>query len=133
MQLTLVVAISVHILAATFWAGSTFACARTSGNGSQQLFVPQLVAAAIAIISGAYLWMALHEGTVGITERLLAVGAAAAIVALLVQGIIVGRGLRGLSKAADDPQARSQLGIGHRSAAILLAVAAVAMAASRYA
>jgi hypothetical protein len=134
MQLALIIAISLHILAATFWAGSTFACARMSGNGSQQLFAPQLAAAAFAAGTGAYLWKTLHEGSFGITEQLLAAGAAAAILALVIQAIVVGGALRRLRKAAgDDAKARSRIAVGYRGAAILLAVAVLAMAASRYA
>jgi hypothetical protein len=129
MQLALVIAISLHILAATFWAGSTFACARMSGNGGQQLFAPQLAAAAVAIITGAYLWQTLHEGSFRTTEQLLAAGATAAILALIIQAIVIGGGLR----RGDDAKARSRISVGYRGAALLLAIAVLTMAASRYA
>lgn len=134
MQPALVIAISLHILAATFWAGSTFACARMAGNGGQQLFAPQLAAAAVAVLSGAYLWKTLHEGSFGTTEQLLGAGAVAAIVALVVQLTVVRRALAGLrTSSGDDAKARSQFAAGYRGAAILLAIAVLAMAASRYA
>jgi hypothetical protein len=134
MQLALVIAISLHIIAATFWAGSTFACARMAGNGGQQLFAPQLAAAAVAVLSGAYLWKTLHEGSFGITEQLLGAGAVAAIVALLIQLTVVRSALRGLRQStADDTKARSRLAVGYRGAAVFLSVAVLTMAASRYA
>ncbi|MDA9431370.1 hypothetical protein [Bradyrhizobium sp. CCBAU 51627] len=134
MQPVLVIAISLHILAATFWAGSTFACARMTGNDRQQLFAPQLGAAAVAVLSGAYLWKALHEGSFGPTEQLLAAGAVAAIVALVIHITVIRSALRRLrTSSGDEAGARSQLATGYRGAAALLAVAVLAMAASRYA
>jgi uncharacterized membrane protein len=134
MQPALVIAISLHILAATFWAGSSFACARMAGNGGQQLFAPQLAAAAVAVLSGAYLWKMLHEGSFGTTEQLLGAGAVAAIVALIIQLTVIRSALRKLRMSSgDDAKAQSRLAVGYRGAAILLAVAVLAMAASRYA
>ena len=134
MQPALVIAISLHIIAATFWAGSIFACARMTGNDGQQLFAPQLAASAVAVLSGAYLWKALHEGSFGPTEQLLGAGAVAAIVALVIQITIIRSALRRLrTSSGDDAKARSQLVMGYRGAAALLAVAVLAMAASRYA
>ena len=134
MQLALVIAISVHILAATFWAGSTFALARVAGAGSEKLFFPQVAAALFAMVAGGYLWHTLHEGSLGTTETLLATGALAAVLALAIQVAVVGGALRRLRKGdSDNPSARSRIAIAHRAAAILLALAAVTMAASRYA
>ena len=134
MQPALVIALSLHILAATFWAGSTFACVRMTGNDGQQLFAPQLAAAAVAVLSGAYLWKAVHEGSFGRTEQLLSAGAVAAIVALVVQMTVIRSALRRQrTSSGDDAKARSQLTMGYRVAAVLLAVAVLAMAASRYA
>src|SRR5215475_7699772 len=131
MQTALVIAISLHILAATFWAGSTFACARMAGNGGQQLFGPQLAAAAVAVLSGAYLWKTLHDGSFGITKQLLGAGALAALVALVIHLTVIRTALRGLRKSTgDDARARARLAVGYRAAAILLAVAVLAMAAS---
>lgn len=134
MQPALVIAISIHILAATFWAGSTFALARMAGKGSEQLFVPQLSAAMFAIGAGAYLWHTLHEGSFGTPERLLAAGAVAAIVALAIQAAVIGGALRRLRRlGSDDASARSRIAVAQRGAAFLLAIAAVTMAAARYA
>ena len=134
MQLTLVLAISLHVLAATFWAGSSFAMARMAGNGSEKLFAPQMVAATLAILTGAYLWHTLHEGSFGIAEQLLGAGAVAAILAVAVQAMVVGGALRQLRRSGNgNTRPRSHIAIGHRAAALLLATAAVAMAAARYA
>ncbi len=134
MQLALVIAISVHILAATFWAGSTFALPRMAGNGSEQLFVPQLFTAVFAIGAGAYLWHTLHEGSFGTTEQLLAAGAVATILALVIQAAVIGSALRQMRRpGSDNASARSRVAIAQRGAAFLLAIAAVAMAAARYA
>jgi hypothetical protein len=134
MQLALVIAISLHILAATFWAGSTFALARMAGSGSEQLFVPQLFAAVFAIGAGAYLWHTLHEGSFGTVEQLLAAGAVAAILALAIQAAVIGGALRQLRRPErDNTSARSRVAVAQRAAAFLLAIAAVAMAAARYA
>jgi uncharacterized membrane protein len=104
------------------------------GNAGQQLFAPQLAAAAVAVASGAYLWRTLHEGSFGITEQLLGTGAVAAIVALVIQATVIRSAFRRLQKSTgDDPKARARLAVAYRGAAILLAVAVLAMAASRYA
>jgi len=133
MQMDLTIAISLHILAATFWAGSTFALARMAGNGSEQLLRPQLGAAVVAIGSGAYLWHSLHEGSFGTSEQLLATGAVAALLAFGIQAVVVGGALRALRVAGSgDAVVRSRVAFAYRSTAVLLAVAAVAMAAARY-
>ncbi|MDR7097814.1 putative membrane protein [Lysobacter niabensis] len=134
MQLALVIAISLHILASTFWAGTTFATARMAGNGSERLFVPQLVAAAFAVGTGAYLWRTMHEGSFGNTERLLTAGAAVAILALAIQAVVIGGALRQFRRSgSDNTGAQSRIVVAQRASAFLLALAAVAMAAARYA
>src|SRR5258708_30706031 len=90
---TLAIVLSLHILAATFWAGSTFALARMAGNGSEQLFVPQLFAAVFAVSAGAYLWHTLHEGSFGTTEQLLAAGSVPAILTLSIHAAAIGSAL----------------------------------------
>ncbi|RUM23855.1 hypothetical protein EFQ99_17800 [Rhizobium vallis] len=135
MQLSLIIALSVHILSTTFWAGSTFALARTAGRGSDKLFVSQLLAPAIAISAGGYLWHMLHGGSFGVGEQLLGAGAVAALIALAIQAAVVGGALRQLSKAGgdDDASVQRRVAVAQRGAAILLATAAVTMAAARYA
>jgi hypothetical protein len=129
MQTTIIITLSLHILAATFWAGSTFVLARTGGKGAEQLLRPQIGAATVAILSGAYLGHLLHAGSFETPEKLLATGAGCALVAYLVQ-IWLAIGLGGRSP---DEAAASRLAAGERLAAILLAITTVCMAAARYA
>lgn len=129
MQATIVIALSLHILAATFWAGSTFVLARTGGKGAEQLLRPQIGAATIAIMSGAYLGHLLHAGSFETPEKLLAAGAGCALVAFLVQiWLVIGSRGRTLDEAA-----ASRMAAGERLAAVLLAITTVCMAAARYA
>ncbi|MEV8518897.1 hypothetical protein ABZR86_03760 [Dyella marensis] len=132
MQYVLMVAISLHVLAAVFWAGSTAALARTGGSETRRLFRPQMGAAAVAVLTGGYLWHVVHAGAVGPVERSLMIGALSALAALAVQVIVVGGALR---KGRGDGQAAAlppRIVIGHRIAAALLMIAVVTMAASRY-
>jgi hypothetical protein len=133
MQIALITALSLHILAAVFWAGTSFTLARTGGAGGEQLFRPQMGAAVIAVLTGGYLWHLAHDGAFGPAEKVLMVGAVAALIAAGVQGAIGGRAIRSLrSGNADEAGARSRLAIAQRIAAALLAVTAVCMAAARY-
>src|SRR5260370_18917762 len=90
MQIALIIALSLHILSAVFWAGTSFTLARTGGAGGEQLFRPQMGAAVIAVLSGFYLAHLVHSGTFGTTEQVLAVGALAALIAAGGQGAIRG-------------------------------------------
>jgi hypothetical protein len=56
MQMTLIVALVLHVLSGVFWAGTTFALARTGGNQADLFFRPQMSAAAIAVVTGGVLW-----------------------------------------------------------------------------
>jgi hypothetical protein len=134
MQQALAIALSLHVLAATFWGGSTFALARIAGNGGEHLFAPQMGAAAVAVVTGAYLWLTLHESSFGVMEQFLTAGALCALLAVVIQAVVVGGALGKLRKhGSDDAKARSRIVVGHRVAALLLIVATVAMAAARYA
>jgi uncharacterized membrane protein len=128
----MVAVLSIHVLTAVFWAGSTFVVARTNGLGADLLFRPQMAAATIAVLSGGYLWNLLHEGSFGLTEKILAGAAASAIVAMVVQGWLIGRvALR--RQAVDQTALRSRIAFAYRAAAFLLAATVVGMAAARYA
>jgi hypothetical protein len=134
MQQILIAALSLHVLAATFWAGTTFALARTAGSGSERLFGPQTGAAAVAVLTGAYLWKVLHEGSLGTREHWLTVGAVCALVALAIQTVVAGGALRKLRRhESEDAAARSRIALAHRLAAVLLVVATLSMGAARYA
>lgn len=133
MQL-IVVALSLHVLSATFWAGSTFALARMVGKGSELLFAPQLGAAAVAVATGAYLWLTLHDGPFGISEQLLTAGALCALVAPATQAVVVGGAIKKMLRhGSHDAKARSRVVVAQRFAALLSAVATAAMAPARYA
>jgi hypothetical protein len=134
MQIALIITLSLHILSAVFWAGTSFALARTGGIGGEQLFRPQMGAAVIAVLSGGYLWHLVHAGSFGTAEQILAVGALCALVAAGVQGALGGRAIRSLRNGkADEADARSRIATAQRIAAALLAVTAVCMGAARYA
>ena len=134
MQATLIIALVLHVLSGVFWAGSTFALARTGGNQAERFFRPQMGAATIAIVTGGLLGYLLHRGTPGIQEHLLAIGALCALLAAGVQGSSA-RAVRQLSAAGagDAFAASSRVATSQRIAAALLAVTVICMAAARYA
>lgn len=116
------VVLALHVLSATFWAGSTFTLARTNGKSAEQLFVPQLSAAIVAILAGIYLWARMFPS--GGESVLLRVGAGCAILAMLIQAVIVGRVKKRL---ATDEAAVARAAIAHRIASGLLAITIVSM------
>jgi len=134
MQIPLILILSLHVLSSVFWAGSSFTLARTGGAGGEQLFGPQMGAAVVTMLTGAYLGHAVHAGMFGPAEQILTVGALAALLAVAVQGAIGGRAIRSLRNGrADEADARSRIATAQRVAAMLLAVTAVCMGAARYA
>lgn len=133
MQPIFIIAISLHVLAATFWAGTSFTLARIGGIGGEQLFRPQMGAAVVAVLTGAYLGHAAHAGAFDTAERVLALGAFCAIAAAAVQGAMGGRAVRSLRAGTpDEAAARRRIALAQRLAAGLLAVTAVCMVAARY-
>jgi hypothetical protein len=133
MQPVFIIAISLHVLAAMFWAGTSFTLARIGGIGGEQLFRPQMGAAAIAVLAGIYLWHVGHAGAFDPAERVLAFGALCAIIAAGVQGAIGGRAIRALRNGtADEAGVRRRIALAQRIAAGLLAVAVVCMVSARY-
>jgi hypothetical protein len=130
---TFMAAISVHVLAGVFWAGSTFALARNGMRGLQQLFKPQMAAAGVAVLSGGYLWQSFHKGAFGRAENILVIAMGLAIVALAVQGLSGGLALRAMRRGAHAGAApRPRVAVVFRATAILLAVTVVGMVAARY-
>lgn len=125
MQTLLIIAIAVHVLSSIFWAGSTFVLARSGGLGAEGLFRPQIGAASIAILSGLLLWHLLHGDSFERAEMILATGAAAALLAFLIQLTVVRPELRSV-----EPSPR--VTIGYRLSAVLLVVTIISMAVSRY-
>jgi len=125
MQTALIITLSLHILAAVFWAGTSFTLARTGGLGGEQLYRPQMGAAVIVVLTGGYLWHLAHDGA--------AAGALCALIAAGVQGAMGGRAIRALRAGKlDETSARSRIATAQRIAAALLAVTAICMGAARY-
>lgn len=124
MQLTIAVAMALHVLATIFWAGSTFVIARIDGLDSRKLFGPQVGAAIVAILSGGYLFDLFHSNASGRPEHILMFGASAALLALVLQ-VIAFLKLRAAN-------AGGRINLLHRPAAGLLALTAVCMAAFRF-
>jgi len=116
MQILIMVLIGLHILAGVFWAGSTFAIARSGGAGADTLFGPQMGAATLAVLAGMGLWGLLHRASDGPMEHTLAIGALCAIVAA---------GFQGAMRRKNPLQ-------GQRIAAGLLAISVICMAIARY-
>lgn len=132
MPYAIMIAISLHILSAIFWAGTSFALARNGGAGAVKLFAPQMGAAAIAVLSGTYLWSQLHSAEFGTAERVLAVGAVSAIAAAFLQGALGARAVRSLRGEDTGAQAQPRFALIHRIGSGLLTVTIVSMAISRY-
>lgn len=134
MQQLLMIAISLHVLAAVVWAGSTFVSASTAGSGSERLFGFQMAAAAVAILSGGYLWRTLHQGSFETMEKVLGIGVGSALIALAIQVLVAGGALRNLRRQVGNGDAqRSRIIVAHRLAAALLVVTTVSMAGARFA
>jgi hypothetical protein len=133
MQITLVVTLVLHVLSGVFWAGTTFASARTGGN-QPDLFRPQMGAAAIAVVTGGVLWFLLHRGPLGTPGHLLAIGSLSAFLAAGVQGMTGAPALRKLSAIAESEgsRLRQRAASGQRIGAALLAITVTCMAAARY-
>lgn len=133
MPYVLMAVLSLHVLTAVFWAGTSFTLARTGGLGGIKLFRPQLGAATLAVLSGGYLWGQLHAAGFGPAERVLAIGAGCAVIAAGVQGLFGGGALRALRRgAATEAQIQPRIATAQRIAAALLAVTLVCMVTSHY-
>src|SRR6185437_9175798 len=102
MPYAIMAAISLHILSAVFWAGTSFTLARTGGAGGAALFRPQMGAALIAVLSGSYLWSQLHSAGFGTSEMVLAIGAGCAIAAAGVQGALTGPAIRAMQRGGNN-------------------------------
>jgi len=133
MQPLVIIILSLHVLAGVFWAGTTFGLARTGGVGAAQLFRPQMGAATLAVLTGAYLWSQMVQGSLALGEKLLGAGILCAIVAAGVQGAIGGPAIRRLGGATgDEAKNRSAIALSQRIAAGLLGLTVISMVASRY-
>jgi hypothetical protein len=135
MQVTLIVTLVLHVLSGVFWAGTTFALARTAGNQADRFFRPQMGAAAVVVATGGLLWFLLHHGPLGLQGHILAIGALCAFLAAAIQGMVSGSALRQLStpEESEGSRLRHRVARSQRIAAALLAVTVTCMAAARYA
>jgi hypothetical protein len=135
MRTTLIVTLVLHVLSGVFWAGTTFALARTAGNQADLFFRPQMGAAAVAVTTGGLLWFLLHSGPLGMQGHILALGALCALVAVGVQGVMGGPALGKLSTLGKSEESRSRhrVATAQRVAAALLMITVTCMAAARYA
>jgi hypothetical protein len=133
MLVAVIVVLSIHVLSAVFWAGTTLVQARNGAAGGERLLRPQLGSGAVAIVFGVILWGQLHRGGMGPMERVLAIGAVAAVIAAGVQGAMGGPAVRRLKADPADAQARSRLATAQRLAALLLAISLICMVTARYA
>lgn len=115
MNIGLILLLSFHVLAAIFWAGTTFVLARTGGTGVEALRRPQIGAAVVAVLTGAGLGAWMHGGAFGRTEQVLMVAIVASLAALIVQLVD-----------------RANPARGQRVAAGLLMIAVVGMVSARY-
>jgi len=133
MPITLAVTFVLHVASGVFWAGSTFALARTGAASADKLFRPQMGAAVAVVITGGALWHLLHPLGFGGQEQVLALGALAALLAAGVQGALCGPALRELARAdGNDVRTQARVELGHRIAAGLLVLTVLCMAAARY-
>ena len=130
MQIWIILAISVHVLAAVFWMATTGALARGGGLGAEALFPRQMVAIAIVVLTGGYLWREFHTGGFGAYEWVLAGGAALAVIAALIQAIGVGVSMGRLKTAREA--ALKRITLCHRLAGPLLGLCLLCMVAARF-
>ncbi len=130
MPYALMIVAALHVLPAVFWAGSTLVLARTGAAVAEQVAVPQIGAAAGAVIFGAVLWRMAYGASFGPSEQTLAVGAAAALAALLIQ-VLALPAVRRLD-AASDGGPRRRVALSQQVAAGLLVLAIICMSIARY-
>ncbi len=128
MLAALIVALVLHVMAAVFWAGSTFTLARLGGESALRLFRPQMGAAVVAVLTGSYLWSQSHRGF-GAPEKVLLAGIFCAFAAAAVQGALIGPVVR--SSTGSSARLSRALS-GHRIASSLLATTLVCMLVARY-
>lgn len=130
----LVALTALHVLTGIFWAGTSFAMARTGAAQAEKLARPQMAAATVAILAGVCLWGLLHAARMNQPEMVLAVGVIAALAAAGVQSSALGN-VRRLADAdiAVAEASRKKVARAQRIGATLLAITIIAMASFRYA
>ncbi len=122
------------MLAGVFWAGSTFALARSGTSAlAIRLFKPQMGAAVMATLTGAYLGHMLRAGSAGSGTVLIMGGAVSALVAAGVQSVMIGRAQRKWhGNGADLTQLGERITMAHQIAGALLVLTVLTMASARF-
>ncbi|WP_250625445.1 hypothetical protein [Pinirhizobacter soli] len=129
MQWIVIALIVLHVVTGVFWAGSSFVLARMGGLLVEKLAFPQFGAGVATLCLGMATWFLALRGlppTPGF--HVLGIGAACAVLALIVQASAL-PAVKTLKGAQGDssPQQRRVL-ISQRAAAGLLLLAVLAMA-----
>jgi hypothetical protein len=129
MQWIVIVLIVLHVVTGVFWAGSSFVLARTGGLLVEKLAFPQFGAGIATLCMGLATWLLALRGlppTPGF--HVLGIGAACAVLALIVQATALPtvKTLKG-AQADSLPQWRRVV-ISQRVAAVFLLLAVLAMA-----
>lgn len=135
MQAWILILQALHVLPAVFWAGTTFALARTGGGEAERLVPAQVGSVVVTVLAGAGLWRLTHPAGFGRTEQILAAGAGCAILAALIQILLALPAARALKAAGptEAPPLRRKVAMAERLASALLAVTLICMVATRYA
>ena len=160
----IVLARAIHVIAGVAWAGATFMLAsvvmpiavrhgaegagRWMGLVARRAGLSSMIAALLTVLSGIYLFVALHAQDASSGALVLKTGATAALLSIAIgfflarpAGIELGRMQQGLAAGSPPPQEtmrrietlRRRQVVGMRVAAALIGVAVLAMAVFRYA
>lgn len=134
MHVLVLVVVVLHVLPAVFWVGSTLVWARGEAP-TAPLLRAQSGAALVAVANGVGLWFLFHRGGAhDVAARVVGAGAIAAMVALVLQAMIVTPAAVRLGGADPSEAAglRCRIMKGQRTAAPLLMIAVACMVVARY-
>ena len=106
--------LATHIISSTVWFGTTCILAWRGYKSGIRLYWAQLGSAAVTFLAGGALWSTLHAGSFERYEKILAIGVATAVLAIVVQIAL-----------------RSRMLLAQRAAVGLLTISAIAMVAAR--
>ena len=85
MLISLILVLILHAAAAIGWTVVTFVIARRDDLEARRLMRLQLIVGLVTVGAGGRMWMMLHAGGTGVVERVLAIGAVLAVLALIAQ------------------------------------------------
>jgi hypothetical protein len=128
MQWIVTALIVLHVVTGVFWAGSSFVVARTGGLLVEKLAFPQFGAGIATLCMGLATWYLALRGlppTPGF--HVLGIGAACAVLALVIQASALPAVKTLRAQGGASPQQRRVL-ISQRIAAALLLLTVLAMA-----